>query len=274
MDAQTSLVGVVGHPVRHSLSPVFWDAALRHDGRNTVFLAFDVRPDDLASFVEGMRVAGARGFNVTLPHKAAAFALCSERSDVAVQTRAVNVVVFEDGKVTGSNTDVHGVTEAIRDLGVELEGARSLVVGAGGAGRAAVHALRRAGAEVSVANRTRERAEDLDVPVVAWSGLARAAGEVELIVQTTTVGMDGEDSVIDEPALRAAAGHRLRAVLDVVYRPDETPLVRSAHAAGLVAADGLGMLVHQAAEAWQLFFGRPAPVDVMRRAASAAAGRS
>jgi shikimate dehydrogenase len=253
---------------------VFWDAALRHDGRNTVFLAFDVKPEDLAAFVEGMRVAGARGFNVTVPHKAAAFALCSERSDAAVQTRAVNVLVFEDGKVSGSNTDVHGVTEAVSDLGVEVEGARSLVVGAGGAGRAAVHALRRAGAEVSVANRTPERAEGLGAAVVAWSDLADAAGEVDLIVQTTSVGMDGEDSVIDETALRAAAGRRLRAVLDVVYRPDETHLVRTARAAGLAAADGLGMLVHQAAEAWRLFFGGPAPVDVMRRAASAAAGRS
>ncbi|MGH2759763.1 MAG: shikimate dehydrogenase [Actinomycetota bacterium] len=273
MDAGTALLGVVGHPVAHSLSPAFWEPALRHDGRNAVFLAFDVQAQDFAAFVEGMRVAGARGFNVTVPHKGPAFDLSTERSEAAEGTGAVNVLVFEEGKVMGSNTDVQGVVEAVRDLGVELGGSRALVLGAGGAGRAAAFALARSGAEVRVANRTPQRARELGHPVVEWADVPDAAGDFDLIVHTTTVGMDGESSVLGQDVLRSAAGRNLRAVLDVVYRPDETPLVRAARAAGLRTADGLRMLVHQAAEAWQLFFGSPAPADVMHEAAAAAAGR-
>ncbi len=273
MDAHTELIGVVGHPVRHSLSPAFWDAALRHAGRNAAFLAFEVKAEDFAAVVGGMRAAGARGFSVTLPHKETAFELSARRSDVAEATRAVNVLVFGD-QVSGDNTDVHGVAEAVRDLGVELAGRRALVLGAGGAGRAAVYALQRQGAEVSVANRTDARAAALGVPVVDWPQIGDALGDVDLVVHTTSVGIDGSGCVLDEPMLRAAAAGRLRAVLDVVYTPDETPLVHAARAAGLKASDGLRMLVHQAGEAWRLFFGDQAPIDVMHAAAARAAGRS
>jgi shikimate dehydrogenase len=273
MDAATELLGVVGHPVGHSLSPVFWDAALRHGRRNAVFLAFDVEAAGFASFIEGMRVAGARGFNVTVPHKRAAFELSTRRSDEAEATGAVNVVVFDEGNVIGANTDVHGVTEAVRDMGLELSGIRALVLGAGGAARAAAFALQRSGAEVCVANRTAERARELGYERVEWEGVPAAAEAFELIVHATSVGMDGQASVLDEETLRAAAAGNLRAVLDVVYRPDETPLVHGARAAGLRAADGLRMLVHQAAGAWRLFFGGPAPIEVMHDAAAAAAGR-
>lgn len=274
MDARTELLGVVGHPVRHSLSPVFWEAGLRHENRNAVFLAFDIEPTDFAAFVEGMRVGGARGLNVTIPHKTAALDLCSQLSEEAEATRAVNVLVLDEGKIAGSNTDVYGVVQAVRDLGIELADCAALVIGAGGAGRAAAYGLGREGCAVSVANRTAERAVALGLPVVEWSELGDAATDVDLIVQTTSVGMDGRGTVLDESALAAAAGRRLRAVLDVVYRPDETPLVRSARVAGLSAADGLRMLVHQAGEAWRLFFGDRPPTEVMHTAAARAAGRA
>ncbi len=264
---------MVGHPVGHTLSPAFWEPALRHVGRNAVFLAFDVGVKDFATFVEGMRVAGARGFNVTVPHKRAAFDLSTERSDAADATGAVNVLVFEEGKVFGANTDVDGVTEAVRDMGWEVSGARALVLGAGGAGRAAAYALHRSGADVSVANRTAERARELGHPVVEWADIADAAGDFDLIIHTTSVGMDLRAGVLDEETLRKAAARNLRAVLDVVYRPDETALVHAARAAGLRASDGLRMLVHQAVKAWELFFGGPAPIEVMHDAAAAAAGR-
>lgn len=272
MDAETVLVGVVGHPVAHSLSPAFWDAALRHAQRNAAFLAFDVRPEDFEVFVGGMRAAGARGFNVTIPHKTAAFGLADRRSEVAEATGAVNVLVFGD-ETTGHNTDVHGVTEAVRDLGLDLGGRRVLVLGAGGAGRAAVYALQRGRAEVSVANRTPVRAEALDVPVVEWSSVGEVLGGFDLLVHTTSVGIDGRTSLLDESALREGGKGRLVAVLDVVYAPNETPLVHAARAAGLYASDGLRMLVHQAGQAWRLFFGDEAPLDVMHAAAAHAAGR-
>lgn len=273
MDVHTELVGVVGHPVRHSVSPAFWNAALAHAGRNAVFLAFDVSPDQFAVFLDGMKAAGARGLNVTLPHKIAAYELCAERSPDALATEAVNVVVFDGTGIRGANTDVYGVRAALSDIGVELTGCRALVLGAGGAGRAAVHALRASGADVHVANRTPDRADALGVPVVGWSNVAEAIGEFDVVVHTTSVGLDGESSVLDQAALRAAAGQRLRTVLDVVYRPGETPLVHAARAAGLHACDGLAMLVHQAGEAWRLFFGDAAPLDVMHAEAARAAGR-
>jgi shikimate dehydrogenase len=274
MDAYTELVGVVGDPVRHSISPAFWEAALRDAGRNAVFLAFEVTPADFGTFVDGMGAGGARGLNVTLPHKTAAYELCTERSDEAEATQAVNVLVFEESAVRGSNTDVYGVKAAVADMGVELDGTRALVLGAGGAGRAAVHALRTEGADVSVANRTADRADALGVPVVAWNDVPDAGGEFDVLVHTTSVGLDGRSSVLDERALKAAAAGRLRAVLDVVYRPGETPLVQAARAAGLEACDGLRMLVHQAGEAWRLFFGDAAPVEVMHAEAARAAGRA
>jgi shikimate dehydrogenase len=274
MDATTVLLGVVGHPVRHSLSPSFWNAALRHAGRNAVFLAFEVRAEEFSIFIEGMSAAGAVGFNVTIPHKSAAYALSTKRSDEADATGAVNVLVLDGDEIAGFNTDVHGVMEAVEDLGVDPSRGTALVIGAGGAGRAAVHALKRAGADVSVANRTTERADALGVPVVAWNDLSSSLGGFDLVVHTTSVGLDGSGSVVDENALRTAAGGRLRAVLDVVYRPESTPLVEAARAAGLEAADGLRMLVHQAGEAWRLFFDDPAPLEVMHAAAARAAGRS
>ena len=274
MDAHTQLLGVVGHPVRHSLSPAFWYEALRHEGRNAVFLAFDVAPGALGVFIEGMRAGGAIGFNVTLPHKGAAYELCSLRSEEAEATEAVNVLSLEGGTVSGWNTDVYGVLAAVRELGADPAGSRVLVVGAGGAGRAAAYALSRAGADVSVANRTPGRAARAGFPVVPWQTLAEAAAEADLLVNATAVGLDGEGAVLAEGDLEAAASGRLRAVLDVVYGPDETPLVRRARAAGLAAADGLRMLVHQAAEAWRLLLGTAAPADVMHAAAARAAGRA
>jgi shikimate dehydrogenase len=273
MDAHTELIGVVGDPVRHSISPAFWGEALRTTGRNAVFLAFEVKAAGFAAFIEGMRVAGARGLNVTLPHKGAAFELSTERAPEAEAARAVNVVVFAADAVRGFNTDVHGVTAALADLDVDLAGTRALVLGAGGAGRAAVTALRGGGAEVSIANRTEERARAAGVPVVAWPDVPHLVGDFEIVVHTTSVGLNGEGSVLDEATLSDAAGRRLRAVLDVVYRPGGTPLVDSARSAGLRADDGLRMLVHQAAEAWRLMFGDEPPIGVMHAAAARAAGR-
>lgn len=236
-----------------------------------MFLAFEVGTDDFQSFIDGMRVAGALGFNVTIPHKGAAFAVATKRSPEAEATRAVNVLVLDGAEVEGWNTDVYGIRHAVADL--EADVAHTLVIGAGGAGRAAVHAMKELGATVSVANRTAERAAALGVPVVEWGDLATSLGDFDLVVHATAVGLDGSSEVVDEDALVAAGRGRLRAVLDVVYRPGETPLVHAARSAGLRAADGLGMLVHQATEAWRLFFSGEPPVDVMHSAALEAAGR-
>lgn len=266
----TRLAGVVGHPVRHTLSPAIHHAALRHDGIDAVFLAFDVAPGDLAAFVEGMRVAGARGLSVTVPHKEGAASLADACSPEAERAGAANVLVLENDSVSGHNTDVTGVRAALGDLGAG-DARRVLVIGAGGAARGSLLALDGA-AELTLVNRTPRRAEELrarlapDARVAAWSDLEREAARAELIIHTSSVGLDGASSVLDAPALRAAAEGGCRAVLDLVYGADETPLVRHARAAGLAAADGIGVLVYQAAAAYELFWGRTPDVGVMRRA--------
>lgn len=276
-DARTRVAGVVGYPVAHSLSPALHNAALRQDGVNAVYLAFAVEPEGFAAFVDGLRAGGARGLNVTVPHKTAAFEGADRLSETAERAGAVNTLLFEDAAVIGHNTDVEGIRAALRELEIEVEGARALVIGAGGAGAAACWALREA-AEVSIANRTPPRAEDLaarlgNSRVVPWDGLPAAAATADLIVQATSVGLDGEGSVLDAATCAAAAEAGCRGLLDLVYAPEETPVVRCAREAGLRAADGLGVLVHQAAGSYELFWQRPADRALMHATAAAATGR-
>ncbi len=268
-NAETRLLGVVGHPISHSLSPAFWNPALRQANENAVFLAFDVEPASFTDFINGMRTAGACGFNVTVPHKLAAFELATERTFVADQTGAVNVLVFREGGVLGSNTDVHGVKEAVGEL--EVEATNALVLGAGGAGRAAVHALTELGIEVTVTNRTANKARELSERTVDWDARHDATVDFDLLVNATSVGLDGRGSVLDQAAFEKAG--KLQAVLDVVYRPDETPLVHAARAAGLKAADGLAMLVHQAGAAYELLLNAKPQLERLREYAWQYAGR-
>jgi shikimate dehydrogenase len=270
LDAETRLCGVVGHPVRHSLSPVIHNAALRHDGRNTVYLAFDVT--DVASASKGLAAVGAVGVNVTIPHKRAAWDHASWHSPEAIATGAANTLLFDkDGRIAAHNTDPAGVLGGLHDLGVSPEGLRCLVVGAGGAGRAAIRALHSAGAaDVLVANRTKSHTADLLAEVVAWDELPEALARAEIVVHATSVGMDGEDTFLQVNALSAS---RCKAVLDLVYGREETDLVRRTGARGIPAADGLGVLVHQAAKSYELFWDAPAPFQVMLEAAFRATGR-
>jgi shikimate dehydrogenase len=274
-DARTKLCAVVGHPIAHSLSPAIHNAALEHDARNAVYLAFDVVPEELESFVRGMRSAGAVGLNVTIPHKRAAAALCDVLDARAQEVGAVNTIVFTEGKAVGHNTDVAGVAQALNEIGEIPPDATALVIGAGGAGRAAAWALVPLVKEVWVANRTAARAEKLRssigrrARVVPWREVPGAAGTADVIVHATSVGLDADDAVLGPYEL--AKAKRCRALLDLVYGPDETPLVREARRVGIPSADGLMMLVHQAAAAYELFWNAPAPTDVMRSAALAVA---
>jgi shikimate dehydrogenase len=256
------LCGVIGHPIHHSLSPAIHNAALRHDGRDAIYEAFDVT--NVRAELERLVALDAVGVNVTIPHKRTALELASSRSPEAEAIGAANTLLFADG-ISAHNTDPEGVLGGLRDLGVSPAGLRCLVVGAGGAGRAAVWALGSAGAaEVLVANRT-------PVPdAVAWEDLDDALAGAEIVVHATSVGMSGEETFLQVSALSRS---KCKAVLDLVYAPGETDLVRKAGAAGFTTADGLSVLVHQAAAAYALFWGAPAPVQVMLHAAIRAAGR-
>lgn len=280
-DARTRLACVLGHPVEHSVSPAIHNAAYRHEGRNASYLAFDVEPGALSASLDGLGALGAVGCNVTVPHKTEAFRLAPARSVEAERTGAANTLVFGPEGPQAHNTDPAGVRGALEALGVEVTGRPVLLLGAGGAGRAAAWALAGAGASpVVVANRTGDRAASLvdalsgaghGAEQVDWGARDEAAGGAVCLVNATSIGLGGEG--LPMPSLEGARAGECRALLDLVYGPDETPLVHAAREVGLRAADGLEMLVGQAAEAHRLFWGEDAPVEAMRDAAARATGR-
>jgi shikimate dehydrogenase len=267
---------LLAHPAGHSLSPVMHGAAFAALGIDGRYTAWDVAPASLAEAVARIRDdADIVGCNVTVPHKRAVIASLDELTPIATRLGAVNTVVKRGGRLVGDNTDAPGFARAVAELGVPLTGATALVLGAGGAAAAVVAALVDAGAAVRIHNRTRERADHLvarwrregDVAAVDDGALCALAQRADWIVNTTVVGMDGGPP--GSPLPRTCLPER-GVVVDLVYRPRTTPLLAAAGAAGLAVQDGLPMLVHQGALAFEAWTGRPAPVEVMRAAVEGA----
>ena len=272
--ASTRLAAVIGSPVRHSLSPAMHNAAFGALGLDWVYLAFEVAVGAVPAAFAGARALGMGGLSVTIPHKAAALAEVDDLTPAARAVGAVNTVVAgDDRRLLGDNTDGAGFLASLADEGFDPAGRVCLVVGAGGAARAVVHALVGAGAaEVMVANRTPERAEEA---VARTEGVARVAStdevvRADLVVNATPLGLAG--SAPAELPVNAALLGRGQLVVDLVPNPAVTPLMRAAREAGCSVAGGLGMLVHQGALAFEQWTGRPAPVGVMRAAAVRALG--
>lgn len=264
--AATRVAAVIGDPVGHSLSPAIHNAAFRAVGLDWVFVAFPVAACDTDPAIAAVRALGLGGLSVTMPHKDGAARAVDRLSPDAEALGAVNCVVPDGSMLVGENTDGAGFVDTLRvDLGVDPAGLRCVVLGAGGAARAVIRALARAGAtEVVVVNRTPVKAD-------AAASLAGAAGRVgrpedasgaDLVVNATPVGMTGTSTPL--PGATPGAG---QLVVDLLYEPAMTPLLVSAEAAGARVANGLGMLVHQAAHAFQLWTGEPAPVGAMAEAA-------
>jgi shikimate dehydrogenase len=276
VDSHTTLVGVIGHPVRHSLSPLLHNTAFAALSLNWTSLAFEVAPGQVAGALSGVRALGLAGLSVTMPHKADAAALVDECSAVATALGAVNCVVNEDGRLRGENTDGAGfLASLVRGAGFDPAGKRCLVLGAGGAARAVTLALAGAGcAEVAVVNRTAERAD----AVAALAGSVGRVGrpdddgevaQADLVVNATPVGMTGTRVEHDGWLVAPSLLHRGQVVADLIYAPRPTAWLAAAADAGARTVDGLGMLVHQAAAQLELWTGLPAPVDRMWDAASA-----
>ncbi len=270
----STVVGVIGDPIAHSLSPLLHNAAFDALGLDWVSVAFPVAEGATAAALTGMRALRIAGLSVTMPHKELAFAAVDETTEVARRLRAVNCVTWRDGALVGDSTDGEGLVAALRRAaGFDPGAKRCVVIGAGGAARAVTLALAEAGAaEVVVLNRTAARAE-------AAASLAGPAGRVgsgadvaraELLVQATPIGMmraDGGAST--EIGVDPEALHGGQVVIDLVYHPLETPLLRAARARGATAVGGLGMLVHQAALALERWTGKAVPVEAMWSAAQA-----
>lgn len=263
------MVGVIGDPVGHSLSPAIHNAGFEALALDWVYVAFPVRARGGAAAVAAACTLGLAGLNVTMPHKADVAAACHHLTPDATALRSVNTVVVDGaGRALGDSTDGPGFLAALAEDGIAVEGRRVLVLGAGGAARAVVLALGRAGAEVSVAARRPDAAEEAAALApggrsVPWVGADH--GHAEVIVNATSVGMDGTGIPLDPAALHAA-----QTVVDLVYHPAETPLLVAARLAGARTANGLGMLVHQAARSFAWWTGAPAPTSAMRAGAEAA----
>lgn len=270
IDARTRLLALIGHPVAHSLSPRFQNAALAHLRLPFVYLAFDIPPERLKDAVFAFRTLEVSGFNVTVPHKEAICPLLDALEGDAAVLQAVNTVVNRDGKLVGYNTDVFGFSESLRHEGIAVRGKTFLLLGAGGAAKAVLCALARGKAErVYVMNRTFPRAQAL----CSWAedvlGLSAvplpwgvdALPSVQGIINATSLGLSGERIPLPWDALLA-----LEVVVDLVYRKGGTPLVLEAKASGIRSFDGMRMLLYQGAQSFTLFTGVPAPLEVMEKA--------
>ena len=262
-------LGVCGWPVAHSLSPVMHNAALSHIGLGDWrYQKLPIPPEAFTETVRALPGQGFRGVNVTIPHKEAALALADAATDIARAVGAANTLTFsEDGSIEADNTDVQGLLDALAPVrgGRGAIGARALVLGAGGAGRAAVHALLMAGAaDVMVWNRTPERAESLCREIGGRP--VSAAEPADVVVQCTSVGLaDDPDPFKGLPVQADTFGAGI-CVVDLVYRAGGTTFSAAARSRGADVVDGLEILVGQGAAALERWTGRPAPRDVMRRA--------
>ncbi|GMR12521.1 MAG: shikimate dehydrogenase [Gemmatimonadota bacterium] len=267
--SRTRVLALLGDPVEHSLSPVVQNAAFRETGVDGVYVALTCSDEDLPGFVGGIARAGGGG-NVTLPHKEKAAPVLDVSSEAVRRTGACNTFWGVDGKVHGDNTDVEGFGRALRTfLGRGPDGFRVLVLGAGGAARAALVSLLDAEvSEICLLNRTVDRALAVSRRIGGERVrvVERAQGveglEFDLVVNTTRLGLSPDDPLPVDLRLLSRAG----AVMDLVYGPEATPFVRAAEALGIRATDGMEMLVQQGAVSFERWWDRPAPVQAMRGA--------
>lgn len=262
---ETRLAAVIGDPVRHSRSPAIHNAGYAAAGLDWVFVALPVPPNRGGDAVSAMPVLGISGLSVTMPHKADAARACDTLTVDATALGVVNTVVLRpDGTIWGDSTDGEGLVRSLTDAGLEVAGTSVLVVGAGGAARAAVLALGRAGAAVTVTARRLEAAEEAAnlAPAARAARWDAGLGEkFDVVLNATPVGMAGETLPISAPGSGQWA-------VDLIYQPAETPFLAAAAARGARVVGGLGMLVHQAVLGFEAMTGHPAPLAAMRAAAA------
>ncbi len=289
LSATTRFCAVLGYPIRHSASPPMHNAALQTLGLDCRYLAFEVRPEQLRTALEGAKTMGFIGLNLTVPHKVLALNMVDALDASARQWGAVNTVRFEAKSATGEwiplgqggageeirmqgfNTDAEAIVRALReDLKVEPRGATGVVLGAGGAGRTAALKLAAEGAAcLYLVNRTEAKARAVaeeiqrDYPKTQ-AILGYPAGSVDFLLNATSLGLKPGDALPwDESVFRLS---QTPAVYDMIYRPAVTPLLQQAQKADCRTANGLGMLLYQGARALEIWTGQPAPIEVMRAA--------
>lgn len=278
ISGKTKVCGVIGDPIEHTMSPVMHNTAFRELGLDYVYLAFRVKGEGLAQAIEGIRALGISGLNVTIPHKVAVIPFLDELDPLARKIGAVNTIVNDAGFLRGYNTDASGFLRALRDRGFEPEGKQVAILGAGGASRAISFVLAESGANLVILNRWQELdwAEELarqindtfkkEVKALESdeANLEAALDRADIVVNATSVGMSPH---IDESPVPARLLRPDLAVFDIVYNPLKTRLATEAARAGAETVMGLDMLVWQGALSFEMWTGKEAPVELMKREA-------
>jgi shikimate dehydrogenase len=270
----TTLVGLLGWPVEHSLSPTMHNAAFASLGLDWAYVPLPVYPDHIGEAIRGLRAMGFAGANVTVPHKQAVLHHLDDIAQDALVIGAVNTIVVRDDQLIGDNTDAAGFLASLAEAGFDPDGIYAAVLGAGGAARSVVHALAVAGArQVCIYNRHLRRATELCRDMAKFHTAVRfeaypleavdnIGDDTSLLINSTSLGMWPDTETSPWPTTLPIPGHLT--VYDLVYRPRETLLLTQARAVGAEIVDGMGMLVHQGAAAFELWTGSTAPVEVMR----------
>lgn len=274
---KTKLLGVIGDPVGHSLSPVMHNAALRHLGLDYVYLPFPVKRGELERAIAGFEAIGVLGFSITIPQKQAIIPFLAEISPVARTIGAVNTVWRTKSGWHGTNTDVEGFLAPLKKLGLDWQPITPVILGNGGAARAVVAGCAELGCpKIHVVGRNQTKLEQFErswedssvgevLSVHSWNELDGLIANAKLLVNTTPVGMSPQvkDSPVDDKTLDKLPSGAI--AYDLIYTPNPTQFLKQAYRQGATIIDGLEMLVQQGASAFKIWLDRPAPVEIMSR---------
>jgi len=275
ISAKTKVFGVIGDPVEHSLSPTIHNAAFKHLGLNAVYVAFRVRRENLVEAVEGTRSLEIKGLNVTMPHKSAIIEYLDEIDPIAEFVGSVNTLLNSDGKLLGYNTDGIGALKALKENHVDLNGKKLLLLGAGGAAKAIAFQLAPEVEELRILNRNGEKAKQLTNLIKGRFNKEVLSSQLspkmmkkwlhgaDILVNATCVGMrpKAHQTLIKREWLKPEI-----TVMDIVYDPVETTLIKDAKSAGAKVIYGTDMLLFQGATSFEIWWGQPAPINAMREA--------
>ncbi len=268
------VLGVIGNPIAHSLSPVMHNNAFSASRRDAIYVPLLVEDGDLSKALAGARALGFLGLNVTIPYKEKVIPYLTDLTEEAKQIGSVNTILFANQRSYGHTTDGPGFRHSMAaELSISPKGNRFLVLGAGGSARAIVHQLVKEDCYVTIANRTQERAEALVAELMPYAkgvlqavgteNLASVARDANIIVNTTSAGMK---ATIDVSPIALDLLHKEHTVIDIIYNPQETVLLHTAKKLGCQVQNGVGMLVWQAAVAWDFWWQQQPPIEVMYQA--------
>jgi shikimate dehydrogenase len=276
ISGKTRICGVIGNPIEHTLSPTIQNSAFYHLDLDFVFLAFNVKTEELDTAIQGMRSLGIHGLNVTMPHKMRVINYLDEIDPTVKFLNSANTIVNKKGKLTGYNTDGIGAVKALQGNGVDLDSSKVVLLGAGGAGRAIALSIVEKSSDLVILNRDAKKAKRLELDLklkfqkniagesLSANSIKKHLQDSDVLINATNVGMrpNNKLSIIDSNLLTSDL-----TVMDIVYNPVDTKLLTDAKTAGAKTINGIDMLIHQGAASFELWTGMKAPIEVMKLAA-------